>query len=341
MRRFVRNTIILLALMLGVLCAPGVCRAKEDPGTVPVYGNDIRDGSYEVEVESSSSMFRVVKAVLTVSDGKMTMDMTLSGTGYLKLFMGTGEEALGSGEENFIPFVEDDEGKYTYTIPVEAVDQEFDCAAFSKRKQKWYDRQLIIPASSLPEEALPEAGPKEPDQPPAQKQEPDGDDKMPAEKQESDGDYKQPVEIQEPDGDYTMEVTLNGGTGRASVVSPARIIISEGKATACIEWSSPDYDYMLVNGTQYFPVNEEGNSVFEIPVTALDEEMDVAADTVAMSQPHEIGYTLTFHSDTLQKAQGENGRPVAALLCIIAVLVLAAVGGCYVWKRHGRKDKEL
>ena len=81
--------------------------------------------------------------------------------------------------------------------------------------------------------------------------------------------------------------------------------------------------------------------MFEIPVTALDEEMDVAADTVAMSQPHEIGYTLTFHSDTLQKAQGENGRPVAALLCIIAVLVLAAVGGCYVWKRHGRKDKEL
>ena len=72
---------------------------------------------------------------------------------------------------------------------------------------------------------------------------------------------------------------------------------------AKIEWSSSNYDYMLVNGEKYLPVNTEGNSVFEIPVAALDAELDVIGDTVAMSTPHEVEYTLTFHSDTMQAAE--------------------------------------
>ena len=103
------------------------------------------------------------------------------------------------------------------------------------------------------------------------------------------------------DGTYQMEVELLGGSGRASVTSPAKVEIKNGKAVATLEWSSPNYDYMVVDGEKYLPVNTEGNSVFQIPVEAFDQDIVVIADTVAMSTPHEIEYTLNFHA-------GENGQ---------------------------------
>ena len=102
------------------------------------------------------------------------------------------------------------------------------------------------------------------------------------------------------DGTYTCEVTLEGGSGRATVESPAALTVADGKMTATIVWSSPNYDYMLVDGEKYLPTNTEGNSTFEIPVAALDTALDVTADTVAMSTPHEIEYTLTFDSASLK-----------------------------------------
>ena len=76
-----------------------------------------------------------------------------------------------------------------------------------------------------------------------------------------------------------------------------------GKGYVQIEWSSPNYDYMLVDGEKYLPVNTDGNSTFEIPVAALDTALAVTADPVAMSTPHEIDYTLTFDSATLAAAE--------------------------------------
>lgn len=102
------------------------------------------------------------------------------------------------------------------------------------------------------------------------------------------------------DGTYTCDVTLEGGSGRATVESPAALTVADGKMTATIVWSSPNYDYMLVDGEKYLPTNTEGNSTFEIPVAALDTALDVTADTVAMSTPHEIEYTLTFDSASLK-----------------------------------------
>ena len=102
------------------------------------------------------------------------------------------------------------------------------------------------------------------------------------------------------DGTYTCGVTLEGGSGRATVESPAALTVADGKMTAAIVWSSPNYDYMLVDGEKYLPTNTEGNSTFEIPVAALDTALDVTADTVAMSTPHEIEYTLTFDSASLK-----------------------------------------
>lgn len=106
------------------------------------------------------------------------------------------------------------------------------------------------------------------------------------------------------DGTYQMEVELLGGSGRASVTSPAKVEIKDGKAVATLEWSSPNYDYMVVDGEKYLPVNTEGNSVFQIPVEAFDQDIAVIADTVAMSTPHEIEYTLNFHA-------GENSQNAA------------------------------
>lgn len=105
------------------------------------------------------------------------------------------------------------------------------------------------------------------------------------------------------DGMYEVEVTLSGGTKRASIDSPTLLKISDGNAVAQIKWSSPYYDYMIVNGEKFMPVNTEGNSVFEIPIKVFDGDISVIADTTAMSQPHEIEYTLVFSSDTVKRVE--------------------------------------
>ena len=79
-----------------------------------------------------------------------------------------------------------------------------------------------------------------------------------------------------------------------------QIVVKDGAVTAPIQWSSPNYDYMIVDEEKFLPVNTEGNSVFEIPVSVFDEKINVIGDTVAMSTPHEIEYTLLFDSSTFK-----------------------------------------
>ena len=104
------------------------------------------------------------------------------------------------------------------------------------------------------------------------------------------------------DGTYTVAVTLSGGSGKAKVQSPAALRVENGVAYATLIWSSSNYDYMKVNGEKYLPLSMEGGSVFEIPVAGFDCDLPVVADTVAMSTPHEIEYTLRFDSATIQSA---------------------------------------
>ena len=102
------------------------------------------------------------------------------------------------------------------------------------------------------------------------------------------------------DGEYTIGVTLSGGTGKATVESPAKLMVSSGKMIAVIVWSSPNYDLMVVDGEQFLPVPRAGNSTFEVPVSALDKDIAIQAETTAMSEPHMIDYTLHFDSSTLK-----------------------------------------
>ncbi len=129
------------------------------------------------------------------------------------------------------------------------------------------------------------------------------------------------------DGTYLIEVDLEGGSGRASITSPCELYVDGGNATASIEWSSPNYDYMIVDDETYYPVNEEGNSVFEIPVAALDEPISVTADTTAMSVPHEIEYTLTFDSDSMEMSaeEGQMHYWLILLPIILALLIIGAI----------------
>ena len=127
--------------------------------------------------------------------------------------------------------------------------------------------------------------------------------------------YAQAATTTLDDGSYLVDVSLEGGTGRASVTSPAQVTVANSKAAASIEWSSPHYDYMLVAGECYLPINEEGNSVFEIPILAFDEPFTVVADTTAMSQPHEIEYQLTFDTASAM-ALGTESKHNALLIAL-------------------------
>lgn len=110
------------------------------------------------------------------------------------------------------------------------------------------------------------------------------------------------------DGEYAASVTLTGGSGRASIDSPCTVTVENGKATADIFWSSPNYDYMIVDGTRYEPVNTEGNSEFIIPIK-LGKKMKIQADTVAMSTPHLIDYQILFEVEP--SADANDGKDSA------------------------------
>ena len=133
------------------------------------------------------------------------------------------------------------------------------------------------------------------------------------------------LETDMEDGEYSIQVDLEGGSGKASVTSPALMIVKDGRMYAQLQWSSSNYDYMIVNEEKILNESEEGrNSVFTVPVTVMDDKMEVIADTLAMGAPHEINYTLTFYEDSI----GSKGqRPQEAAKRVVAVALAIIVGG--------------
>ncbi|MBQ4225548.1 MAG: hypothetical protein II773_08730 [Oscillospiraceae bacterium] len=129
------------------------------------------------------------------------------------------------------------------------------------------------------------------------------------------------------DGVYSIEVTMTGGTGKASITSPLELTVSDGSMTARVEWSSSNYDLMIVDGKEFLPVNTEGNSVFEIPVYTLDEPLSVQAETVAMSEPHLIAYEITFDKSSLPAENNLDIPLIAGGSALGAVVIIGAVFG--------------
>lgn len=240
-------------------------------GMTAISGDLLKEGEYHIIVDSSSSMFKIADCILRVDkDKNMTADIIINSKSYEHLFMGTGEQALADSGINFISYTVNGNDQSVFTVPVEALNQEIQCAAFSAKKQEWYDRILVFRADSLPDEAFTESR------------------------------YNTVESLGISNDDYTVEVALEGGSGRTSVQSPAKLTVKDNTATAEIIFSSDKYDYMIVNGEKYLPVIVDEKSVFEIPVIGFDYKMPVSADTTAMSQPYEIEYTLYFDSETIK-----------------------------------------
>lgn len=235
----------------------------------PIVGSDVKDGTYPIAVDSSSSMFSIEACELVVENGNMTAHMTMGGTGYRYVYIGTGEQAVTADEDDYISYEETDSGFHIFSVPVEALDKGINCAAFSKKKEKWYDRTLVFRADSLPITAF------------------------------RDGVVTTLKDLAIADGIYQINVTLNGGSGKAAITSPATITVEGQQATAKISWSSSNYDYMKIDDVQYDAIIENGHSVFSIPVSCFDWNMPVIANTTAMSEPHEIAYSLRFDSASM------------------------------------------
>lgn len=243
------------------------------------------DGVYTAEFSTDSSMFHVSEAcdgkgTLTVKDGVMTIHISLGSKKILNLYPGLAEDAAKDGAVLLQPTTDTvtysdgmTEEVYGFDVPVPVIGEEFDLALIGT-KGKWYDHKVKV-SDPVAEDS----------------------------REAANGSFDMSALA---DGSYTIELTMEGGSGRASIQSPAQLAIADGAATATLEWSSPNYDYMLVNGEKYLPVNTEGNSVFEVPVEALDAPLTMIGDTVAMSTPHEVEYTVTFHSETLESA--ESGK---------------------------------
>ena len=243
-----------------------------EEGMTPVGPENLLDGEYPVQVKCSSSMFRIESALLRVSNGKMEAELTMGGKSYLYVYPGTALEAATGEVSAYIPFAENAEGAHTFTIPVPALDAPVPCAAFSKNKQLWYDRSLLFRVDSLPTEAF------------------------------RDGFFTTAGRLGLADGNYSVSVSLAGGSGKASVDSPAALTVKYGACTARIVFSSKNYDYVRIGDMVFLPVNSEGNSAFDLPVSFFDRPMPIVADTVAMSEPHEISYTLTFSANSIEAA---------------------------------------
>lgn len=251
--------------------------AEESPAEESAAAT-LPDGVYTADFKTDSSMFHVSEAcdgkgTLTVEGGKMTMHVSLQSQKIVTLYLGMAADAADHETDWLQPTVDtvtysdgSSDEVYGFDIPVEAVNTDFQLAILGT-KGTWYDHTVSVANAEPAAEASDAA------------------------------------ETSAEDGTYTCAVTLEGGSGRATVESPAVLTIADGSMTATIVWSSPNYDYMLIDGEKYLPTNTEGNSTFEIPVAALDTALAVTADTIAMSTPHEIDYTLTFDSATLVAAE--------------------------------------
>lgn len=238
------------------------------PETVEATAPALADGVYLADFNTDSTMFHANevcegKGTLTVKDGKMTIHVSLASTSILNLYPGLAEDAQKDGAELLQP----SKDELTYPDGLKETVNGFDIPVPALDQE--FDVALIGKKGKWYDHKVSVSNPV-----------PQGQEAL-------------------ADGEYTVEAVLSGGTGRAKLLNPTALTVSEGKITATIVWSSSNYDYMIVNGDQYLPITTEGGSTFQIPVESLGVEIPVTADTVAMGTPHEIEYTILLQADTV------------------------------------------
>lgn len=275
-------------------------------------GGTFKDGDYSVDVTSSAQMFRVIKAVITLKNGVYTANITLSGTGYDFLFMGTAAAAK-ADSSNKIGYTVDADGKYVFTIPVSALDQPIPVAAHSKKNDAWYDRTLTFQSGTMKliSTAQPQPGTETETEKTTEKTT-----EKPNKKPDKESKYEDDLSgatsavnssTSLADGVYTPDkFSWSGGSGRVSI-SCSKITVSGGQAYATLVFSSSSYSYIKANGRKYTGSAGGGTTSFTIPVQ-LNANNTVIGMTTAMSAAHEITYNIYIYLAAADKAATEGNK---------------------------------
>lgn len=283
----------------------------------------VSDGSYKANVTSSSSMFKVTDCILTSKNGEMTAKITLSGTGYDYLYVGTSAEAA-ADKSKWIPYVVDKNGMYTYTIPVSLLDTGISVAAFSHKKQIWYDRTLTFASAGMKNlnnsnstngntgnngntnqgnntNQNNNSGTGNNSGNTGTNQTPDKESKYEADLNGGTARVNSATTL--ADGVYTPDkFSWSGGTGKVSI-SCSKITVTGGQAYATIVFSSGSYGYVKANGNTYYPTATGSTSTFVIPVE-LNKNNTIIGMTTKMSTAHEISYSIFIYLSAAAKADG-------------------------------------
>ena len=316
-----------------------------DPAPTPTPAPEatVANGIYSMDVTSSSSMFKVVDCILTAKDGKMSAVLTLSGTGYGYLYMGTKEEAASADQSSWIPYQVNEEGKYTYTVPVEALDKEIAVAAYSIKKGIWYDRTLTFQSETMKKiadlnstdsenkgdsgntgnsgttggssntgntgtnnSAFPGGSVSGTNSGKTDGNDGKADNVSKYESDTSGSTSHVDSGTTLKDGVYTPDrFTWSGGTGKVQITCN-KVTIKNGQAYATLVFSSDHYQYVKANGNKYYTTKGGGSATAVIPV-ALNQNNKIIGMTDKMSVAHEIEYTIFIYLAAANGGTSANG----------------------------------
>ena len=321
-----------------------------EPTPTPTPEATVANGIYSMDVTSSSSMFKVVDCILTAKDGKMSAVLTLSGTGYGYLYMGTKEEAASAGQSSWIPYQVNEEGKYTYTVPVEALDKEIAVAAYSIKKGIWYDRTLtfqsetmkkIADLNSTDSENKGDSGNNGNTGNPGttggssntgntgtnnsafpggsvsgtNSGKTDGNDGKADNVSKYESDTSGSTSHVDSgttlkDGVYTPDRFTWSGGTGKVQITCNKVTIKNGQAYATLVFSSDHYQYVKANGNKYYTTKGGGSATAVIPV-ALNQNNKIIGMTDKMSVAHEIEYTIFIYLAAANGGTSANGTDVS------------------------------
>lgn len=287
------------------------------------------DGTYTIPAETDQRMFYIVSdegsgrtAVLTVKDGQMTAAFSLTGTGYDKAYMGKVEDVTDADASQISGYTVQN-GYYTYTVSVSALDRKLEIAMHAVKSGKWFQHTIIFYSSKEAKERI------EKEQNQNQGQKPDSDKNTNnSGNGKSDSDSNKNKENKNNSGNKTSDknntktqsdltdgtykpdqFSWSGGSGRLAYIACDKITVKKGKAYATIRFSSSSYDKVQAGGGTYANTGS-AESTFTIPVT-LNANNTISARTVAMSAPHWVEYTIYPYLAETGK-ENESGTKTSA-----------------------------
>ena len=321
-----------------------------EPTPTPTPEATVANGIYSMDVTSSSSMFKVVDCILTAKDGKMSAVLTLSGTGYGYLYMGTKEEAASADQSSWIPYQVNKEGKYTYTVPVEVLDKEIAVAAYSIKKGIWYDRTLTFRSETMKKiadlnstdsenkgdsgnngntgnsgttggssntgntgtnnSAFPGGSVSGTNSGKTDGNDGKADNVSKYESDTSGSTSHVDSGTTLKDGVYTPDRFTWSGGTGKVQITCNKVTIQNGQAYATLVFSSDHYQYVKANGNKYYTTKGGGSATAVIPV-ALNQNNKIIGMTDKMSVAHEIEYTIFIYLAAANGGTSANGTDIS------------------------------